>query len=597
VKPAHVWSLFALCTAVLLAAMAWSSAIVLGLERAQAAALAQAAVEENARLALWRMDSALAAVVAQESARPYFHYRAFYPAANAYTDMFGEPAPGQALLPSPLLRETPPNVVLYFQIAPDGRITSPQLPTQRLRDRALAARLTTLVQLQQRSALLAEARAFAPQLSIPRTNADEHRIPVAANTPPPALLQKQKSANEYAMRQQSYDLQQLGNNFSRKLELVSPVEKAVVEVDEGTFEPFWIGDHLILARPVRVGGASYVQACWMDWPRLQQSLLDQVRDLLPQARLERATAPDAGHGRRPQELIATFSIAAGDDARRLASLPVRLVPGVVSLPTRGTSLVRLSLMGAWLCLALAALAVAVLLHGVLGLSERRRIFVSAVTHELRTPLTTFRLYTDMLADGMVAPDKRQEYLGRLQREAQRLGHLVENVLFYARLDSGRAAAQRELVDVGETLKETVARLADRTEKAGLTVSIEPASGAPLQSRTDRSVLEQIVINLIDNACKYAAASTPPVVHVELRAQGREAVVRVRDHGPGLSAAERRRLFRPFSKSDREAANSAPGVGLGLALSRRLARAQGGDLRLDPAAEGAVFVLTLPLAPS
>jgi signal transduction histidine kinase len=575
--------------------MAWSSAMVLGLERSQATARTQAAVEENARLALWRMDSTLAALVAQESARPYFHYRAFYPAANAYTDMFAEAGPGQALLPSPLLRETTPHVVLHLQIAPDGTVSSPEVPTGILRAAALTRRQTTDAHLREHEERLAEVRTAAPRRAF-ASLAEEterrfaaNRIVTKALPPQSELLQKEKSANEYAMRQQSYDQQQLANNVSRKLELVSPVEKVVVEVEEGTFEPFWIADRLFLARRVRVGGASYIQACWMDWPRLRQSLLEQVRDLLPNAQLE-----PVGAG----AVTRTASYGSGDEERRLASLPVRLIPGAVSPPiASGVSLVRVSLLGAWLCLALAALAVAALLQGVLGLSERRRVFVSAVTHELRTPLTTFRLYTDMLADGMVGPDKRQDYLGKLQREAQRLGHLVENVLFYSRLDSGRTGAVRETVDVGEVVRETVARLHDRTERAGLAVALDPAApAAPLCARTDRSALEQIVVNLIDNACKYAATGTPPVLHVEWRAASGRALIRVRDHGPGLSTTEQRRLFRPFSKSDREAANSAPGVGLGLALSRRLARAQGGDLRLDNAVtEGAAFELTLPLA--
>jgi signal transduction histidine kinase len=624
VKPRHVWTLFALCTAALLAAMAWSSAMVLGLESSQAAARAQAAVEENARLALWRMDSTLAALVAQESARPYFHYRAFYPAANAYTDMFAETVPGQALLPSPLLRETTPYVVLHFQLAPDGTVSSPEIPTGVQRAYALAQRRTTEARLHEGEAHLTDIRGFAQRRAFVNP-ADENERRLAASrvvtktAPPQAELpQKDKSANEYAMRQQSYDQQQLANNFSRKLELVSPVEKAVVEVDEGTFVPLWINDHLVLARRVRVGGASYIQGCWIDWPQLRQSLLDQVRDLLPNAALEPDATPSAEHARRLGRAVESYLPVPDEGSeRRLASLPVRLIPGAIEpLRSSGVSLVRLSLAGAWLCLALAALAVAALLQGVLSLSERRRVFVSAVTHELRTPLTTFRLYTDMLADGMVGADKRPDYLGKLQREAQRLGHLVENVLFYARLDSGRAGAVREAVDVGDVVRETAARLHDRTEKAGLTVALEaPADGGPLRARTDRSALEQIVVNLIDNACKYAAAGTPPVLHVEWRASGSRALVRVRDHGPGLSTTERRRLFRPFSKSDREAANSAPGVGLGLALSRRLARAQGGDLRLDTAVSegactcsasvydtprrgvpaGAVFELTLPLA--
>ena len=101
---------------------------VLRLERAERAARGQAALEENARLALWRMDSSLTPLLAQESARPYFHYRAFYPAAGAYSEMFVEPRPGEALVPSPLLREPPPYVLLHFQLAPGGELTSPQVP-------------------------------------------------------------------------------------------------------------------------------------------------------------------------------------------------------------------------------------------------------------------------------------------------------------------------------------------------------------------------------------------------------------------------------------------------------------------------------------
>jgi signal transduction histidine kinase len=113
---------------------------------------------------------------------------------------------------------------------------------------------------------------------------------------------------------------------------------------------------------------------------------------------------------------------------------------------------------------------------------------------------------------------------------------------------------------------------------------------------DRSAIEQVLLNLVDNACKYAARSTPPRIEVSLERSDGRAFVRVSDHGPGLSAAERRRLFQPFSKSDRDAANSAPGIGLGLALSRRLARAHGGELSLDASGRGgAVFVLSLPLA--
>ena len=113
---------------------------------------------------------------------------------------------------------------------------------------------------------------------------------------------------------------------------------------------------------------------------------------------------------------------------------------------------------------------------------------------------------------------------------------------------------------------------------------------------DRSAVERILSNLVDNACKYARQAADRRIHLEGGADSRAVWLSVADHGPGLSRAELRRLFRPFHKSAGEAAQSAPGVGLGLALSRRLARAQGGDLRFEsPEGRGASFVLRLPRA--
>ena len=114
---------------------------------------------------------------------------------------------------------------------------------------------------------------------------------------------------------------------------------------------------------------------------------------------------------------------------------------------------------------------------------------------------------------------------------------------------------------------------------------------------DVSVVEQILFNLVDNACKYANGATEKVIHLEAFPEnGRFALLRIRDHGEGVSVAAAKRLFQPFSKSATEAAHTAPGVGLGLALSRRLARTLRGDLRFSrSAAGGASFELFLPLA--
>jgi signal transduction histidine kinase len=249
-------------------------------------------------------------------------------------------------------------------------------------------------------------------------------------------------------------------------------------------------------------------------------------------------------------------------------------------------------------MSLAAAAVGGLLAGVMRLGRRRESFVTAVTHELRTPLTTFQMYAEMLAEGMVreGPQQRQ-YLATLRAEAVRLTHLVENVLSYARLERGRSDGRRESLPLGPWIDRLSERLRARAEEAGMHLLIEAEEAARAATvRANPSAAEQVLFNLLDNACKYAAGSDDPRLHLTL-ALGRDgAEVSLRDHGPGVSPSVRRRLFRPFSKSAREAAHSAPGVGLGLALSRRLARDMGGDLRLAAAAgPGACFMLVLPLA--
>ncbi|MCD6404350.1 MAG: HAMP domain-containing histidine kinase, partial [Planctomycetes bacterium] len=271
------------------------------------------------------------------------------------------------------------------------------------------------------------------------------------------------------------------------------------------------------------------------------------------------------------------------------------VAGYWSVCPEGLSPEILSLVVAWGCVLVAAAAVGVLLWGAVSLGQRRGTFVSAVTHELRTPLTTFRMYTEMLAEDMVPDDKkRRRYIETLQAEAKRLSHLVENVLSYSRLENSRATAATETIVLRDFLRGVEERLGERERQAGMTLVVEEPDAGGLCAEGDSSAVLQILFNLVDNACKYASRTTDRRIHIELGRAGGFAVIKVRDHGPGIARKNARRFFRPFCKSAREAADSAPGVGLGLAISRRLARRMGGDLRLDrDSREGASFILMLP----
>lgn len=634
-RPLHVWLAFGACLTLLLAAMGWVSVTALRLDRVQQQAERQAELEERVRLALWRMDSSLMPLLVEESARPPSAYRAFYGADRAYTKGGAQLKQGEVFVPSPLLTYASSNVLLHFQWEPGRGVTSPQVPTGNQRDQAESGyvaherieafaaslqRLETILRqpVNQTAGSLLSSRSYSQasqpivsgnngdvlfrETALAATQAEEPAQQIAqANSPGQSEPQDRQNQAAQVFRNQaelnmranvSRQAQQQAFVANNSLPQQQPAPDAPGQLNrplepEGVFKPLWLGDALVLARQVNLGGTAVVQGCWLNWTNLRPALLAGVKDLLPTADLRpmRQTNGEAG-------------------ARTMATLPVKLAAGAVALDApRAWSPVQVSLAVAWGCVLVAALAVAGLLSGIVALSERRAAFVSAVTHELRTPLTTFKMYSEMLAEGMVADEaKRATYLQTLCSEANRLSHLVENVLAYARLERGSARRRVEAIALGTLIERVKPRLLQRAEQAGMTLLEDTAPDAlAVRVHVDVSAVEQILFNLVDNACKYAApGATEKVIHLETLPRppgGKCAMLRVRDHGQGISAEAARRLFQPFSKSAQEAAHSAPGVGLGLALCRRLSRSLGGDLRWEPSVKsGACFALTLPLSP-
>jgi signal transduction histidine kinase len=370
----------------------------------------------------------------------------------------------------------------------------------------------------------------------------------------------------------------------------------MVDLEVTPFRPVWLDGELFAVRRVKsLKGVRY-QGFWIEAEALKQSLLDGVSDLLPDARL---TAVNALVGATIEGSFAASVATPETDPRALVILPWRLEDGVrLDVALAGITPLQASLGIGWVAVLLAMVAAAVLVRSVLKMSERRAAFVSSVTHELRTPLTTFQLYSDMLAEGMVKDaDKRQGYLDTMRLEAGRLNHLIENVLAYSRIERGSARTQREKLSLAALIDRFHGRLADRVEREDArieVIGVEECGDVTLD--TDVTAVEQIVFNLVDNACKYGLPDNGDRI-VSLRASNGSgtAKIEVCDSGGGIVRGDRKKLFRPFHTSAHDAANSKPGVGLGLALCRRLARALGGDLTVDCDRDrGACFILELPV---
>lgn len=566
-RPWAIAIAFTVCLAIVLAALSWITWLAVRLDAAETLARNQAALEENVRLALWRMDSALGPLIAQESARPARTFLAIGDVALANSAVSDASAP-----PADWIK-------LRFQVDNRGELTLPsasqpggaghgageQPPGERLAELRRAVDLRKLWEAAPARLVTDNALAVIDPIA-----GESVESPDQSQRP----TQRARGINEFQRRSQNM---LLANQVANPNLAQFPTPDALAE-PAALMSPRWRDGQLLLLRTVSLRGVNYLQACWLDWPLVDRWLAGLIADLLPGATLAPVAPADA------------------DPTRLLASLPVRLQPGrPADEPAAGLSLLHLSLITAWCCVLLAATAVAVLLYGVVSLSERRGAFVSAVTHELRTPLTTFRMYAEMLAEEMVPDEARRHYLNTLRAEAGRLGHLVENVLAYARLEHGQGARRVEPISAADLVARLETLLRGRTEQAGMDLAVETGDCAGQATLvTDVSAVEQILFNLVDNACKYANNAADRRVHLRVARRGRQITFAVGDHGPGIPPAQSRRLFRPFSKSAQQAAQSAAGVGLGLALSRRLAQRLGGELAYErQATAGALFVLSLP----
>ncbi len=226
-------------------------------------------------------------------------------------------------------------------------------------------------------------------------------------------------------------------------------------------------------------------------------------------------------------------------------------------------------------------------------AERRlRRFVADAGHELRTPLTSIRGYAELFRQGaIVEPADQTRAMGRIESEAERMGHLVDDLLLLARLDQQRPLEQVPVELVGLT-RDAVADA--QVRDPGRPIDLDSGAAA-IQVVGDRDRLRQVLDNLLGNALVHTPDATP--VHVRLAAgEPGHVTIEVRDEGPGLSPDQAARVFERFYRADSSRSRSNGGSGLGLSIVEAVVSAHGGTVRCASApGEGATFTITLPSA--
>ncbi len=220
-------------------------------------------------------------------------------------------------------------------------------------------------------------------------------------------------------------------------------------------------------------------------------------------------------------------------------------------------------------------------------------FIALVSHELRTPLTSIRGYTELLLDGEAGEltDDQRQFLGVVERNSQRLLHLVGDLLFLAQVEAGKLVLEVDALDLAAVASESVETARPQAEAKGITLTLATGPVPPIAG--DQARLAQLLDNLVSNAVKFTRQGGR--VDIRVRVVENQAVLEVRDSGMGIPAGEQEFLFERFFRTTTATEQAIQGTGLGLAISKAIVEAHSG--RITVASEegsGTTFRVALPL---
>lgn len=229
------------------------------------------------------------------------------------------------------------------------------------------------------------------------------------------------------------------------------------------------------------------------------------------------------------------------------------------------------------------------------LENTRQEFVANVSHELRTPLSLIKGYVETLIDGAVEkPDVAQRFLRTIERNADRLTLLIEDLLTISRLESGKTVLNFTRLDLRAAVDRTIEDLAPRArQKAVRLLNVVPVG---LSARADANRIQQVLSNLLDNAIKYGRVEGTVEISARLAEDGRVEVA-VRDDGPGIPPEALGRIFERFFRVDKARSREQGGTGLGLSIVKHIVQSHGGKAwAASKPGQGSIFFFTLEFQP-
>ncbi|MGD0058076.1 MAG: HAMP domain-containing sensor histidine kinase [Verrucomicrobiia bacterium] len=542
---------------------------------------------DTARQLVERLQDRLQTLLESESNRPFYQYQSLYHDPRGASE-------GPSVTPSPLAQgPTDPLIRAYFQIDPAGRVTLPTLPDADV-DGVILAKVEAQRAIQSDLQVAAQASACVAYLQKglpqPLPTSSSPRLYASASPSPASLPQQHVEVMEAdawiqnALAARIYSDIKFGTNSGTTLaEGGFHLKNGQRNVSIGVGEFQWCslqtsnGPCLVALRNVTTPVGVLVQGFVIS--------NEAVADTLKSAALPARFTPNGTTGSyvAVARLESTGWYIVVSAAKEFAAADALARHNWVSF-------LQLFWAGAGAA-SVAGLCVVALVWNTERLARQRSQFAASAAHELRTPLAGLRMYSEMLADGLGDPTRTRDYANRVAEEAARLGRVVSNVLGFSRLERGALNVRPVPGDLAAVVRECLERQRPALEAAGARIELSIPDQFP-EARFDRDAIAEIIQNLVDNAEKYSRTARDREIHVALSPADRSVALSVRDHGPGIPADAREKLFRPFARGNRD--DAPAGLGLGLVLVKGLAEAHGGRVTYaDAPGGGALFTVLLP----
>ena len=379
---------------------------------------------------------------------------------------------------------------------------------------------------------------------------------------------------------------------------------------ESEIDPYYFrrldSGHFVLFRRVWRESQRYVQGLLLDQDLfLQTAMLDEYSS----ATLAGMSDMIVGYQGEPLRTIAggddrSYPAAAGGlDGTHLYSRPlsapfdsIEVLFTINRLPLGpGAGVLAWTTAAFGLILVLGFLLLYRLGLSQLRVARQQQDFVSAVSHELKTPLTSIRMYGEMLREGWVEEAKRKQYYAYIHDEAERLSKLISNVLRLAKISHSEPQLELGQLPVRDALSEIEQKIANQVERAGFELRTSDGGIGDSSLRIDIDALTQIVINLVDNALKFSKDTSSKRIDLGFaRASADQAVLTVRDYGPGIPKDQLKKIFMLFYRGESELTRETIGTGIGLAIVRELTVAMNGTVDVVNKDPGAEFRIGLPI---